>query len=167
MNLGTLSKLPEYIIAHIGSYLEPRELLKHPLRETEGFKLTLRKYLEGKKGSYLIFSAIYENCLDEVEFLLKEGVDPNVKIYRGWTPLHEATWRGRTDIVKLLLDAGADKDVKLEDGMTPVLFAAMVGHTDILKLLLDTGAEEVKNNKSKTQLNYVVTSVLGKRKRSS
>ena len=135
LNLGTLSKLPEYIIAYIGSYLEPRELLKHPLRETEGFKLTLRKYLEGEKDGYLIFQAIRENCLDEVEFLLKEGADKDVKDDNGSAPLHKAIRFERTDIVKLLLDAGADKDVKDSRGDTPLKIAKLKSHTDIFKLL--------------------------------
>ena len=59
---------------------------------------------------------IHEACeagsTEEVERLIRSGVDVNKKNYdghnRGDSPIHQAAWRGHTDTVKLLLDHGAN-----------------------------------------------------------
>ena len=54
-----------------------------------------------------ISEACEEGAIEEVERLIRAGVDVNKKEFYGWTPIHRAVISGHTDIVKLLLEHGA------------------------------------------------------------
>ena len=89
-----------------------------------------------------ISEACEEGAIEEVERLIRAGVDVNKKEFYGWTPIHRAVISGHTDIVKLLLEHGANIDEKDNDGRTPInrVMEAWQRHPDIVKLLLDHGA---------------------------
>ena len=76
----------------------------------------------------------------EVERLIRAGVDVNNKENDGVTPIHCAAENGHTDTVQLLLDHGANVNVKDAEGYTPISEAAENGHRDTVRLLLDHGA---------------------------
>ncbi len=55
-----------------------------------------------------------------LEFLLKNGAEPNYNIRDGWTAITSAILSGNIDIVKLLIAKGADVNVKANSGETPL-----------------------------------------------
>ncbi|MBE3043693.1 ankyrin repeat domain-containing protein [Candidatus Bathyarchaeota archaeon] len=70
--------------------------------------------------------------------------DPNMRDWRGQTPLVWAARNGQETIVKLLLDT--DKvyiDTRDHNGRKPLSWASLKGHPAVVKLLLDTGRVEI------------------------
>ncbi len=55
-----------------------------------------------------LHKAVSDNDYNQVEKLLKQGVDPNTFDYNGISPLHEASADGYLDIIKLLIKYGGD-----------------------------------------------------------
>jgi len=53
-----------------------------------------------------------------VNFLLKNGADPNVQDDRGQTPLHLAMPLGASSVVVALLNHGADEAIKDNNNQT-------------------------------------------------
>ena len=58
----------------------------------------------------------------------------------GSTPLHVATWQGRTDVVRELLKAGANAKEVNQDGNPGLLWAVKYGYEEIEGMLRDAGA---------------------------
>ena len=58
----------------------------------------------------------------------------------GSSPLHVATWLGRTDVVRELLKAGANAREVNQDGTPAFLWAVKYGFVDIERMLRDAGA---------------------------
>ncbi|MBA2368880.1 MAG: ankyrin repeat domain-containing protein [Candidatus Protochlamydia sp.] len=78
-----------------------------------------------------------------VEFLLKNGADPNFPSHNGSYPLHFAAQNGQLENVRLLLESGADIN-NLGNGETSVLeFAckSSAPNINVIELLLQNGAE--------------------------
>ena len=70
--------------------------------------------------------------------------DPNIRDWRGWTPLFWAARNGQETIVKLLIDADkVEIDTRDEEGRSTLSWASEYGQAAIVKLLLDTGKVEV------------------------
>ena len=76
-----------------------------------------------------LHSAAVNMGTEELDDLLSQGVDPNVRDDRGRTPLHHAAFYGYVKNVCKLLDAGADPNAQDDDGWTP-LNAADSGRND-------------------------------------
>jgi len=66
------------------------------------------------KGGRILTDVANDGSAEDVEFLIKAGVDVDTKTSGGYTPLLIAAGRGRTRIVKMLLDAGADVNARGE-----------------------------------------------------
>lgn len=73
----------------------------------------------GFRLSAMAWSALHGQT-EVVQFLIKNGVDVNLKNGDGATPLHSAAFLGRVDVAKLLLENGADVKARNNDGATPV-----------------------------------------------
>lgn len=78
---------------------------------------------------------------NDIETLLKHGVDVNAMDSSGWTALTYASARGDSKSVKLLLKANANVNAKAEAGSTALMAAVQYGHVSIVKLLLSSGAD--------------------------
>ena len=77
---------------------------------------------------------------------LDKGVDVNVKLEGGSTPLHGAAEGGHGEIVELLIVAGADLHARTVPmlgggGWTPLHSAARQGHREIVELLIANGSD--------------------------
>jgi ankyrin repeat protein len=75
-----------------------------------------------------------------VKVLLDAGVDPNVCVKRGTTPLYSAAFNGRLEPCRLLLERGADCEGKPSTKI-PLFAAAQEGHSAAIALLLAAGAK--------------------------
>lgn len=85
-----------------------------------------------------------------LSLLLRKGASTSLKDAKGVTPLHVATFDGKTDIVRVLLDAHADANVKDRHGQTPLFFAPS---RQICELLLVARADaNVTNHKKQSPL---------------
>ena len=58
----------------------------------------------------------------------------------GSSPLHVATWLGRTDVVRELLKAGANARDVNQNGKPALLWAVKYGFVEIERMLRDAGA---------------------------
>jgi hypothetical protein len=75
------------------------------------------------------------------KLLLDHGADPNHVVYEpwGWTPLHEAAYRGKYELLELLAAAGGKLDAGSR-GITPLHAAARMGHREVVLGLAEQGA---------------------------
>lgn len=94
------------------------------------------------------FCELKEESPDEVNLLIKQGVDVNAISYQAgytqanpkdpFTALQQATERGHSTITSLLLACeGVKTDLRDPEGMTPLMVACRKGHHGIVKQLLE------------------------------
>ena len=98
----------------------------------------------GPEGSTPFMYAVLYSSAAKLEWLLKQGADPNRRNDANATALMWAA----TDLEKtrVLLDHGADVNARSSDLRTPLLIAARrPGNTAVVKLLLDRGANPNPN----------------------
>lgn len=77
----------------------------------------------------LLYAVMEENP-SNVNKLLREGMDPNIKNEQDWTPLHIAAYKGNIEIGKLLILQGVDYLTENGDGKTPFVLAQAYGKND-------------------------------------
>ena len=82
---------------------------------------------------------LHERKFPLVQFLLRQGADPNVKS-REETLLHRAIYQNNSDLARILLEEGADIN-QADDRAPPLLTAVYRGYVDSAKLLLQRGAD--------------------------
>lgn len=107
-----------------------------------------RSYLNGRgdpnkrdaKGHTLLILAAYNDSIDTVDLLLKNGADVHLQDGMG-TALMAAGFKGSREIVKRLLAAGARVDERNGIGATALMFAAMTGRVEVVKMLLKHRAD--------------------------
>ncbi|KAK5056634.1 hypothetical protein LTR84_012166 [Exophiala bonariae] len=98
-------------------------------------------------GAIHYFCELKEEHPEEVNLLIKQGVDVNAVAYQAgytaespkgaFTPLQQAVERGYSTITSLLLAIpGIMTDVRDGEGLTPLMVACRKGHYDIVKQLL-------------------------------
>lgn len=99
-----------------------------------------------------------------VEFLLKQGADPNVvnnvnATQLGETPLHQAADNSQLSVAELLLMYRADPNAQQNDGDTPLHLAAFKGDLQMVDLLLRYKANPNVQNfmLGKTPFHYAVS----------
>lgn len=97
---------------------------------------------------------------DMVEFLLQNGVDPNLQDRDGHTALHLAAFSGHDSIVKLLLGKGSDREAQSNIGWTALHVGGYAGRDAVAKALLRAGSNvEASDKRGRTALH--VTAVAG------
>ena len=65
---------------------------------------------------------------DLLQCFLDRGVDVNITMFGGGTPLQWATIFGQKDVAEFLLDRGADPNITSDNGRTPLNHAASHGN---------------------------------------
>ncbi len=104
-----------------------------------------------------LFMASHQKYTEIVNYLLKKGADPNIKIKLGATPLFVAVQDNPDiEIVESLLNSGADPDIQDKEGSTPLIIAASVnGNPEVAKLLIDKGCNiDLTNSQNITALYF-------------
>ena len=82
-----------------------------------------------------------------VRILLDHGAEINLKIEKGFTPLHHAAVQGNVDTVELLLDRGAYIEADNDDGDCALLLAAQEDQIEVVEILIRHGARFTERNK--------------------
>jgi ankyrin repeat protein len=92
------------------------------------------------RGAHGIHVLNHAGNLAVARLLLEHGADPNRPVYEpwGWTPLHEAAYRGKRALLELLVAAGGRLDADA-GGITPLHAAARMGHREIVEWLVGRG----------------------------
>jgi len=87
-----------------------------------------------------LIEAVKSGDYDDVEKLIKNGVEINQQDEQGWTPLNFAAGKGSLPLVKLLVENGADIFKVGRDRRTPYMIALAAGRVSVVKYLRE--AEE-------------------------
>ncbi len=139
-----------------------------------------KRYEKNGDSRSLMSLAQPEGSLDEINLLIENGTDINIKDNEGKTPLihaieatrciaentsrlsiYDGTVRvnekmkpeGTINVIKLLLDNGADINIKDKAGMTALDWAKVYKHQGAINLLEKYSSRKIEENKSKTILN--------------
>jgi ankyrin repeat protein len=111
----------------------------------------------GHSGTAL-HSASLGGHLQVVRYLLRHGIDVNVRVSGHDTPLLLASWEGHGDVVQYLLEHGADVELRDQDDYTPLSLAAYDGRVDAVRLLLEHNADvNSQDGRGNTPLHDVVS----------
>jgi len=105
------------------------------MAEFEGVDI-VRFDQKGRFEDAPIHKACYNGWLEDVELMIKHGVDINVRGDIGNTPLHEAVMSGNVDLVVMLVFNGADKFVKNDYGDEPIDYAPANKAADLRDVLM-------------------------------
>lgn len=93
-----------------------------------------------KPQIHALHEAVYKGEVKTVKALLRVGVNPDLVLTNGLTPLCIAAFEGCVSMVKLLLKVKVNVHHQNSEGFTPLHIAVHNGHTEIVKLLLDKQA---------------------------
>ena len=85
--------------------------------------------------------AAYRGNVYIVDYLLRNGGDPNTRGNHLSTPLHSAAWGKNQEVVELLLEDGAEVDARTDEQETPVMTATLRGQLETVETLLALSAD--------------------------
>ncbi|XP_016097251.1 protein phosphatase 1 regulatory inhibitor subunit 16B-like [Sinocyclocheilus grahami] len=92
-------------------------------------------------ASIALLEASARNDPDEVRYLLKNNLSPDLCNEDGLTALHQCCIDNYEDMVRILLGHGATVNAQDNELWTPLHAAATCGHTGLVKILIQHGAD--------------------------
>ncbi|CAL8355122.1 unnamed protein product [Gadus morhua 'NCC'] len=92
-------------------------------------------------ASVALLEATARNDPDEVRYLLKNNVGPDLCNEDGLTALHQCCIDNYEEMVKVLLCQGASVNAQDNELWTPMHAAATCGHAGLVKILISHGAD--------------------------
>ena len=98
----------------------------------------------------------FEQCMQVLQYLLANGVQPNDKDAEGGTALMYACRNGQEQVVRALLNAGASTACVDTTNMTVYMFAAAYDNAGVLAALLEVNGMYVnsRDNNGRTALHW-------------
>ena len=106
-----------------------------------------------------LYEAVLHEEFENIDRLLKAGVDVNIRFEDGYTPLVVAAVVGHLEIALFLIEKGANVNVRnLESGKSLLEMAAWEGNMKMASVLLDNGANV--NSRNKVGLTPLMTAAL-------
>ena len=114
-------------------------------------------------GASRLHRAAATQSAHQVRGLIDQGADPNLRNWRGETPLHRAAIRNPDlDVSRTLIGAGADPNARDETGATPLHRAAPNPSPARAALLIEAGASvNARDRAGATPLHYAAESGRG------
>ncbi len=127
--------------------------------------LSLAKYLI-KRGSNLSFKSNDEKrqllrirSTEGANFLIERGVNFDVELNCGDTPLYDAIFRNNLELIKVFLKAGVSINRKNKNGKTALMEACWFDRLEILKYFIENGAEtNSRDDDDKSVMEYAAKS---------
>ncbi|KAK5872198.1 hypothetical protein PBY51_012919 [Eleginops maclovinus] len=92
-------------------------------------------------ASVALLEASARNDPDEVRYLLKKNLSPDLCNEDGLTALHQCCIDNYEEMVKILLDRGACVNAQDNELWTPLHAAATCGHAGLVKILIANSAD--------------------------
>ncbi|XP_060926038.1 protein phosphatase 1 regulatory inhibitor subunit 16B [Limanda limanda] len=92
-------------------------------------------------ASVALLEASARNDPDEVRYLLRNNVSPDLCNEDGLTALHQCCIDNYEEMVKILLDRGAGVNAQDNELWTPLHAAATCGHAGLVRILISHGAD--------------------------
>jgi uncharacterized protein len=89
----------------------------------------------------LLLNASDNGDKEQVQSLIRSGVDIDARSSNGYTAVSCAASRGYAEILAVLIEMGADINVKDDRGFTPLMLAVDKGHVPIIQMLIQIGAD--------------------------
>lgn len=161
-------KIIDILVEH-GAREEGEPTTQSPKVNEEDTLENIKTYLAGggdinardDYGLTFLHKAVKNGHRNIVEFLLKKGVNFNLKANDGFAPLHYSVIWPQPEITKLLLDNGANANIQdKRNGFSPLHLTSMkpnIKSLDVARILIDHGV--LINNKSlggETALHFAV-----------
>ncbi|XP_049588667.1 protein phosphatase 1 regulatory inhibitor subunit 16B [Syngnathus scovelli] len=110
-------------------------------RTANGYQHVEAKRRVSFAASVALLEASARNDPDEVRYLLKNNVSPDLCNEDGLTALHQCCIDNYEEMVKILLDRGAGVNAQDNELWTPLHAAATCGHAGLVKILIAHGAD--------------------------
>ncbi|XP_019716657.1 protein phosphatase 1 regulatory inhibitor subunit 16B isoform X2 [Hippocampus comes] len=110
-------------------------------RNANGYQHAEAKRRVSFAASVALLEASARNDPDEVRYLLKNNVSPDLCNEDGLTALHQCCIDNYEEMVKILLDRGAGVNAQDNELWTPLHAAATCGHAGLVKILIAHGAD--------------------------
>ncbi|XP_061689173.1 protein phosphatase 1 regulatory inhibitor subunit 16B-like isoform X1 [Syngnathoides biaculeatus] len=110
-------------------------------RNANGYQHAEAKRRVSFAASVALLEASARNDPDEVRYLLKNNVSPDLCNEDGLTALHQCCIDNYEEMVKILLDRGACVNAQDNELWTPLHAAATCGHAGLVKTLIAHGAD--------------------------
>jgi ankyrin repeat protein len=88
-----------------------------------------------------LISAAASGDLPQLQQLLENKPEIDIRDHCEWTPLMKASLNGHLKVVETLLLAGAEANLTDRGGYSPLMLAASNNHAAVVGLLLEYGAE--------------------------
>ncbi|XP_024057761.1 protein phosphatase 1 regulatory inhibitor subunit 16B isoform X2 [Terrapene carolina triunguis] len=115
--------------------------MQHKKRKHEKRRSAVSRKKVSFEASVALLEASLRNDVEEVCYLLKNNISPDLCNEDGLTALHQCCIDNFEEIVKLLLNHGANVNAKDNELWTPLHAAATCGHINLVKILIQHGAD--------------------------
>ncbi|XP_077688356.1 protein phosphatase 1 regulatory inhibitor subunit 16B isoform X2 [Eretmochelys imbricata] len=115
--------------------------MQHKKRKHEKRRSAVSHKKVSFEASVALLEASLRNDVEEVCYLLKNNISPDLCNEDGLTALHQCCIDNFEEIVKLLLNHGANVNAKDNELWTPLHAAATCGHINLVKILIQHGAD--------------------------